>query len=1108
MKRFFTLLLVFTAFFSSRLIAQCNAEFTFTVNGATGQVQFTPVNTAAVEHTWLFGDGSSSNIIAPLHAYSPGTYNVVHVVMFRSPNDSSVQCIDSSVRSVTIIGQACNLQADFSFARDSVQTNKVYFTNLSTGVNPNTTTRWTFGDGTSSFDNSPVHIYTASGLYTVCLYVSNGNGCVDSTCNPVQVQVPTNTCNLVVNFADSVINNNTHYFINQTTPLSSSDSVTWYFGDGNVSHDFFGVLHTYANSGTYNVCLVVKKNGNTGGAVCVREYCRQITIAPPTNCNIVPGFVASRDSSTTLPATYQFYNTTTGLTTIDSSFWNFGDGSPVIINPNNPLTHTYTAPGVYVVCLKVKKVQPGTINIICERQICQTIIVDTPQVQCNLQAFFTAQRDSSLLNKFYFTNLTQGLSSTDSIRWTFGDGTNSSVLNPDHVYNAPGTYTVCLRVKKVLVPGAAPCVDDYCQAVLVQQQPACNLVVGFGDSTANNTVYFTNYSTPLAATDSIRWTFGDGSSSTDVNPVHTYNQPGSYTVCLRVKKAQSNTTTPCVREFCRVVTIDQPCNIVVSYTAVLDSAPANPGSNYIFTNTSAGLSSTDSSFWSFGDGTPVVFSPSSTISHVFTRTGTFNVCLIVKKMIPGTTTVACVRESCRTIVVQQTDCNFIADFTYVSDSVNGGTGNAYSFTNTSAPLLTIDSSFWSFGDGSPVVINPGSTVTHTYANPGTYTVCLLVKKVVPGTINILCERSECKTIVVLGQSNPCDQLQVNFEWRRDSANSRLIHFINQTNPVTTNIFFNWSFGDGTGGSTGYNPEHLYTQPGTYTVCLRAQMANCVKDTCKTIVIQPSINDSCTIRPSFVTRLDSANRRKVHFTNTTLPAASAGNAVWSFGDGTSSTSWNAVHEYAMPGLYAVCLTVTQGNICTRTICDSVFVPGNVIPPVNCDSFRLEFGYRRDDYMPNKLFFFASGNAPVYNQQWTFTPANGGTTVTLNQNNPVYVFPDTGLYRVCVRGAFSTNCVKEYCNDVRIFSTNTPTQCMLTAYPNPAHNIVFFNVQLGAAGIISSTVFNSQGIPVMQYTQTGVTGNNLVALGIQNLVPGFYTVRIMYNGRVCYTRFQKI
>jgi PKD repeat protein len=776
MKRFFTLLLVFTAVFCSRLVAQCNPEFTFTINGATGQVQFTPVNTNTVEHTWLFGDGASSNIAAPLHQYAPGVYNVVHVVMFRSPNDSSVQCIDSLVRPIAISGQQpCDLNAAFSFTRDSVQTNKVYFTNLSTGLNPNTITQWTFGDGTSSFESNPVHIFpTSSVLYQVCLIVRRDNLCASDTCAMVQVQAP--DCNLAVNYssqADS-LHPNTIQFTN-LTQLAPTDSVTWLFGDGQMSGEF-NPSHTYANPGSYNVCLVITRF-SSNGVVCTRELCRAVTIGQ--FCNINPGFVFFRDTTANpFPAIYNFSNITSGLSSADSSFWNFGDGTPVVINPGNPFTHTYTAPGVYTVCLKVKKVQAGTINIICERQFCQTVIVDTPQVQCNLQAFFTAQRDSSLLNKFYFNNLTQGLTAIDSVRWTFGDGSNSAVVNPVHTYSAPGTYQVCLRVKRTQVPGTPPCVDEYCQSIVVQQQTTCNLVVGFEDSTVNNTVYFTNFSTPLAATDSIRWTFGDGSSSADVDPVHTYNQPGSYTVCLRVKKAPSNTTAPCVREFCRVITIAQPCNIAVNYTAVRDSSPANPGNTFIFTNTSTGLSSIDSSFWSFGDGTPMVFAPSATVTHTYTTNGIFSVCLIVKKIIPGTNITACVRESCRTITVQQNACNFVANFTYLSDSINGGAGNVYSFTNTSAPLLSIDSSFWNFGDGSPIVINPSAPLVHTYANPGTYTVCLLVKKVVPGTTNILCERQECKTIVVLGQSNPCDQLQVNFEWRRDSANNRLIHFIN------------------------------------------------------------------------------------------------------------------------------------------------------------------------------------------------------------------------------------------------------------------------------------------------------------------------------------------
>jgi hypothetical protein len=161
------------------------------------------------------------------------------------------------------------------------------------------------------------------------------------------------------------------------------------------------------------------------------------------------------------------------------------------------------------------------------------------------------------------------------------------------------------------------------------------------------------------------------------------------------------------------------------------------------------------------------------------------------------------------------------------------------------------------------------------------------------------------------------------------------------------------------------------------------------------------------------------------------------------------------------------------------------------------------------MPNKLFFFATSNAPVYDQYWTFDKANDTTAaVGIYQNNPVYVFPDTGVYNVCVRAAFSTGCIKEYCNNVHIYSTSVPSQCVVNSYPNPAHDYVSFNVQLDAAGPILSTVYNISGTALLQYTQQGLAGNNLITLNVQNLATGFYTVRIMYGGRVCYTRFQKI
>lgn len=840
MKKIFTLVLIAITVFTAPLFAQpgsiCNAEFTFSVNGSNNTVQFTPVtiNTSAMlQHHWDFGDGQASNFTNPSHVYAAaGTYSVLHISTYRSPNDSNIiACVDSFTRVVTIAGQQpCNINASFSFVRDSVQTNMVYFTNLSTGTTPNTVTRWNFGDGTISYDNNPVHVFQTSGVYNVCLLVRRDSLCASDTCAMVQVQAPVNNCNLVVNFSttpDSV-NPNTIHFTNLSTPLSPVDSVTWIFGDGSVSHEV-NATHTFVNAGVYNVCLVVKKSGNSAGSpACIRESCRQIAITTSA-CNIIPGFVFIRDTTTAaFPAAYRFYNTTQPFSNTDSSFWNFGDGSPIVINPNNPVTHVYSAPGVYVVCLLVKKVQAGTINIICERQICQTIMVDTPQTACNLQSYFSYMADSSFFNKIYFTNQTNGVSSADSIRWTFGDGSSSTQVNPTHTYNVAGTYQVCLRVQRPTPAGTMPCVDEYCRAVVVREPVACNLTVNFFDSSINNnTIYFINQSAPLASADSIRWTFGDGTASNAVNPIHTFNQPGLYTVCLRVKKASVNGTPPCVREYCRVVEI------------------------------------------------------------------------------------------------------------------------------------------------RPIV-------------------------------------------------NPCDQLNVNFVWRTDSA----------------------------------------------------------------------------------------NRRKVYFTNTSTPATTAAYSVWSFGDGTSSTGWNADHVYAMPGWYLVCLTVTSGNTCTRTACDSIFIPGNVIPPVNCDSFRLEIGHRRDNYMPNKLYFFATGNAPVYNQQWSFTKEGDSASVIINQSNPVYVFPDTGVYSVCVRAAFSTNCIKERCEQIRIYSTSTPPQCILNSYPNPAHNIVSFNVQMDQPGLIGATVMNMQGVALMQFTQTGFTGNNTVTMNIQNLATGFYTVRITYNGRVCYTRFQKI
>jgi hypothetical protein len=318
----------------------------------------------------------------------------------------------------------------------------------------------------------------------------------------------------------------------------------------------------------------------------------------------------------------------------------------------------------------------------------------------------------------------------------------------------------------------------------------------------------------------------------------------------------------------------------------------------------------------------------------------------------------------------------------------------------------------------------------------------------------------------------------------------------------------WYFGDGS-SSTGWNADHIYTHGGTYTVCLKViRDSFCIRDTCKVIVVNDSIPpvQQCNYQVNFMRQFDSVNLQKVFFTNTTIVPVSASIAKWTFGDGAVAYGWNADHIYTAPGRYYVCLTVSVGNNCIKSKCDTITVG---VTTFSCDSSRVRFEYRRDNYMPNKLFFFAISNTAIYQEQWSFSRVpSTSPVVQINQFNPVYVFGDTGLYRVCLRAMLSNGCVREYCDYIRIYSNAISTACYLQAFPNPAHNYVTVNAHLPQPELITASIYNLQNILVSQTTQQGFTGNNALILNIASLPTGFYTIRVVYGDRVCYSRFQKI
>ncbi len=152
--------------------------------------------------------------------------------------------------------------------------------------------------------------------------------------------------------------------------------------------------------------------------------------------------------------------------TISSWAWDFGDSNTG--NNANP-THSYTNPGIYVVCLTVSASYKG---MICKDSICKEIVIRSlPGDRCdvvNLNASFSFNGSG---NTFFFTDQSS-INSNFTIStwsWNFGDGSNSTIQNPSHTYASIGNYNVCLIITST--NGMIICHDTICKTILVPFEP-------------------------------------------------------------------------------------------------------------------------------------------------------------------------------------------------------------------------------------------------------------------------------------------------------------------------------------------------------------------------------------------------------------------------------------------------------------------------------------------------------------------------------------------------------------------------------------------------------------------------------------------------------------
>jgi PKD repeat protein len=367
-----------------------------------------------------------------------------------------------------------------------------------------------------------------------------------------------------------------------------------------------------------------------------------------------------------------------------------------------------------------------------------------------------------------FENLSFPVSYSTFWLWDFGDGTTSNDFEPLHEYTQSGMYNVCLT----MVDSMAACTSVFCLDVWVGgNQGDCQAM--FTWFPEGFSVAFTDLS--IGKPDTWSWNFGDGTSSGEQNPVHSWNAPGTFQVCLTI----FNDSTQCQSTYCDYISVGDTlpsCHAAYIYEQT-------EGLTYAFTNLSTGMF--NEVIWDFGDGSP--FSHEYNAVHTWQQPGIYHVCLAIISNYTGCSDVLCLD-----ITVGDTISACQAAFMALADSIPGNI-NHYWFVDKSTGI-NISSWYWDFGDGFTSYV---PSVEHIFAESGTYNVCLTVSGQGNGGY---CSSTTCQTITTPAYSNLGGQIFAgnfpinNPDFMNDIAQVRLYRKSgNSLTEVASGLFYEYGY---------------------------------------------------------------------------------------------------------------------------------------------------------------------------------------------------------------------------------------------------------------------------------------------------------------------------
>lgn len=393
---------------------------------AGAPVQFTNLTPSPAGLTWDFGDGTTSTLSAPLHAYAnAGSYTVtLSVASTNTPCPAmasqvvQVSATPTALASAIPASGCVPLEVQFSSAGSAATDFQ----------------QWDFGDGNTSADPAPAHGFTGAGTYTIRLVAGNISGCTDTAYTSVTA-FPLPTAGFIMGAQQSCTSPAS---LQLTSTSVDAVGLDWDFGNGSGSV-LNNPVAVYDGPGIFTIHLEV---ANMYG--CTDTASGTFTVHPTPVAAFTPQPVPAC-------AGYPVHFLNQSLHATGYA-WSFGDGGTS--QEENP-EHAYTA-GDFDVSLAVSGAGGCTDTLLLPAAV---HVNPSPVADFS----YTPMQSATYALQFHNT-------STGAVEWLwdFGDGEQSTEFQPMHLFPAgpDNLYPFCL-----VATNEFNCPDTLCRSVAAVSDP-------------------------------------------------------------------------------------------------------------------------------------------------------------------------------------------------------------------------------------------------------------------------------------------------------------------------------------------------------------------------------------------------------------------------------------------------------------------------------------------------------------------------------------------------------------------------------------------------------------------------------------------------------------